>query len=1048
MSTKASLAPLRAELLKVSEDLASIGERVKQLAQRLNELEGSANEDLEWEVIEEGNLPLGVSDLEFPYPGASQVPQAQPIPSVPRYLSDLCQERLKSVASTSPLERAQRAFTQGHLAWVARVTGLHYRPADAVPALPSAHFVVIRGLGLSQALRTTTKREALRALAVSKTGGNLQVFAIPVLQRDGGFLVALPVESFSNEALETAAHADEHELLGPSHTCVAQLSEEDENGQEVMIDQEILVLLVDAAVTYAEPAGGQSPGVSRHAYPQLPALGQGFAHLGHPKEATAKKVAAMVGPPPKTRKAPPAQGALALPDPFIPEEPRDLFPAQIETHPMLSALAQQSTALTTLVSHLAGHASDPLVDLQAGGLSGSSSSTRGVARRERMQTDLALRQSQYWLAFLQQLSRKMNPSKPVPTTEEAAKDAGLSFLAYLERHGAYKQSRELGTILWVLGYIIDAAIAQDFDGVKEHLALFAAALDQAALDQSWTTAFLVTLVEEPPPVLFAEKGTPLSVAKPFTPLMPAVWGGVLLAYLKDIDIMTSKKQEGGGRKTGQQTSQEQKDGEASPKRRPRFPKKPKGGGGQPDTGVSNEAGQLTGEAQPAPPVDKGLCIDDYFAMSLEQVGTPLQASKASQKIGAARAAYRQAELLGSPEKDILSDKAKIVGSEEFEGKEEVKPTSIRRPLAYRFDFIELFAGAAKVAHSMEAKGQKKDHMASILAIHKPIQAPRLPFVVCSALSWDGDTGHVVIEGKLTKASAMYTDGLADALATVLSEAINARASADLEWDQVQTAGLENALVNQVVEHLILKWGPQRAAILVDSNVVRPALISGWLCIPDELREAVKKTLPDCRVDARLFQPGFQPEQAEKGWAWRLLDALQTETQAVETGRDEGPRWVETEKAGAMPTTPVAPAAAPTPAAPVAAKAEATSAPVAQAVHAELPELPEAPPAPPEAPPEESPQSSPQSRRSSPQAPPPEAPPQSSAPSPHAPASPQRRGAASPAKAADGGGYAVYISGHERRCDSLIPRHSSPRSSGSYGDEEFDEDFEEESEVEE
>ena len=527
---------------------------------------------------------------------------------------------------------------------------------------------------------------------VSKTGGNLQVFAIPVLQRDGGFLVALPVESFSNEALETAAHADEHELLGPSHTCVAQLSEEDENGQEVMIDQEILVLLVDvsnqalqalreydpvtdsletihpfddqfplalptaaslvaaakawmgeedqgrlnfysareepaetpvrskaaakkatpkkitnavlaeqvaslssqvealmalqrqaptepakAAVTYAEPAGGQSPGVSRHAYPQLPALGQGFAHLGHPKEATAKKVAAMVGPPPKTRKAPPAQGALALPDPFIPEEPRDLFPAQIETHPMLSALAQQSTALTTLVSHLAGHASDPMVDLQAGGLSGSSSSTRGVARRERMQTDLALRQSQYWLAFLQQLSRKMNPSKPVPTTEEAAKDAGLSFLAYLERHGAYKQSRELGTILWVLGYIIDAAIAQDFDGVKEHLALFAAALDQAALDQSWTTAFLVTLVEEPPPVLFAEKGTPLSVAKPFTPLMPAVWGGVLLAYLKDIGIMTSKKQEGGGRKTGQQTSQEQKEGEASPKRRPPFPKKPKGG---------------------------------------------------------------------------------------------------------------------------------------------------------------------------------------------------------------------------------------------------------------------------------------------------------------------------------------------------------------------------------------------------------------------------------------------------------------------------------------
>ena len=108
----------------------------------------------------------------------------------------------------------------------------------------------------------------------------------------------------------------------------------------------------------------------------------------------------------------------------------------------------------------------------------------------------------------------MNPSRPVPTSTDMAKDSDLSFLAYLERHGAYKQSKEIGTILWVLGYIVDAAIAQDFDGVREHLALFATALDQAALDQGWSTAFLVTLAEEPPATLFAEKGTSLSVSKP------------------------------------------------------------------------------------------------------------------------------------------------------------------------------------------------------------------------------------------------------------------------------------------------------------------------------------------------------------------------------------------------------------------------------------------------------------------------------------------------------------------------------------------------------
>ena len=59
---------------------------------------------------------------------------------------------------------------------------------------------------------------------------------------------------------------------------------------------------------------------------------------------------------------------------------------------------------------------------------------------------------------------------------------------------------------------------------------------------------------------------------------------------------------------------------------------------------------------------EGLCIDDYFAMSLETLGTPLQASGAKLKIDRALEAYQQAGILGSPEKDALADKAKIVGA--------------------------------------------------------------------------------------------------------------------------------------------------------------------------------------------------------------------------------------------------------------------------------------------------------------------------------------------------------------------------------------------------
>ncbi|CAK9000709.1 Retrovirus-related Pol polyprotein from transposon TNT 1-94, partial [Durusdinium trenchii] len=164
----------------------------------------------------------------------------------------------------------------------------------------------------------------------------------------------------------------------------------------------------ETAAPSAAPAGGQRLGLGLGPYPQMPALGQGFAHLGRPKDAAVKAAASLLGPPPKTQKKP---AVPALPEEVARDEPQDPF--QQAADPMLAALSLQSTALTSLVAHLAGHSTDPLIDLQGGSISSSSSSTRGVARREKMQSDLALRQSNYWLAFLQQLSRRMNPSRPL-----------------------------------------------------------------------------------------------------------------------------------------------------------------------------------------------------------------------------------------------------------------------------------------------------------------------------------------------------------------------------------------------------------------------------------------------------------------------------------------------------------------------------------------------------------------------------------------------------------------------------------------------------------
>ncbi|CAK9009021.1 Terminal uridylyltransferase 7 (TUTase 7) (Zinc finger CCHC domain-containing protein 6) [Durusdinium trenchii] len=595
MSTEGALFSLREELKLVSEELAKLSLRVSRLSQNLSALEAVPAAP-EWEVVEEGTLPIGVSDISRPYPGAPESPHS-PVPEVPRYLLNLCQEKLKATSSTTPKERAERAFAQGHEAWSAIQTGGFYRPASAVPNLPSSHWVILRGLGLQEP----------DASVVSE------------LRKDG------PAK-------------------GPSSA--------------------------EGGCSFGTTAQDQAKG--------QPSRSGGREDCGRAERPFCSIFR------PSARSAVPAE--------FSPDLTRGPFDG-----PQCRSL------------------------------------TRPAARRRERQ-----------LLFYQRSRPKgkdairpgPSPKSVVPTSEDAAASSSLSFLAYLERHGAFKQSRDLGTILWVVGYIVDAAIAQDFDGVKEHLALFVTALGQAALDQSWSTAFLVTLVEEPPATLFSEKGTPLSVARPFSPLMPAAWGAVLLAYLKDLDIMTNKKQETAGKKaSGQTTSTDQNNGEASPKRRPRFPKKPKGG-----------------EIQ----------ISARYPWRQE--------SRANAKIQKALQAYKDLGILGSPEKDVLSDKAKIVGLKSFGINDEElgdqRPgnnlESVKRPLAYRFDFVELFAGRAEV----------------------------------------------------------------------LEDAIRARALADEDWQSVKVHGLENALTNQVA--LEAEWSVRRCWSLmpVIAKINAIALGAGlYLCLP-------------------------------------------------------------------------------------------------------------------------------------------------------------------------------------------------------------------------
>ena len=321
-----------------------------------------------------------------------------------------------------------------------------------------------------------------------------------------------------------------------------------------------------------EQGGGFSlapkmPGISESV------LGKTPKH-GTPSLAAVHKAAQSVGLPPRLRPPPKQPGPAA----GVPTE-NMVQTGGIEgaADPVMAALSQQSSALTALVAHLASN-SDPLGDLSTPGGGSASSSTRGVQRRERLQSELAIGTSNFFMQVQQQMHRRLHPSKPVPRTDADLQASNVSMLQYLERFGGYRNNRETGIVLWQVGHIMDAMAGADYHTAQERLALLACSLEQSALDGNWNLAFVISLMEEPPIQVFQDRMVSLQAhGRPFSALIPSQWAAVALAYLKDLEVLQSKKQETVQKGKPKPGAEEES---PSPRRRPRYPKKPKAQQGQ------------------------------------------------------------------------------------------------------------------------------------------------------------------------------------------------------------------------------------------------------------------------------------------------------------------------------------------------------------------------------------------------------------------------------------------------------------------------------------
>ena len=293
------------------------------------------------------------------------------------------------------------------------------------------------------------------------------------------------------------------------------------------------------------------------------------------------KQAQLIGPPPRVR---PEAQACSGQQAASASLGQDLPPAPEPSDVFQAAVLQQSQALSALVGHLVAQQEGGLGDLATS--ASSAIGAKGAAKREKLQNALSTRSGEFFLQVVQAAHKRLHPATPCPASLDAFTESAL-MCQYLERYGGFAGQREQGYAMWCLAHVMDAMIQQDYQGAQEFLALTFVAMDQSSIDGGrWDFAWLLTLLEEPPPQLFHGRGT---VANPrtraFSPLSPVAWTTCALQYLKEVDLITARRLETlGNAPRGSQhppqlhqpaSSEIAPADQNKPKRPPRYPRKPK-----------------------------------------------------------------------------------------------------------------------------------------------------------------------------------------------------------------------------------------------------------------------------------------------------------------------------------------------------------------------------------------------------------------------------------------------------------------------------------------
>lgn len=151
----------------------------------------------------------------------------------------------------------------------------------------------------------------------------------------------------------------------------------------------------------------------------------------------------------------------------------------------------------------------------------------------------------------------------------ALRDRGVTPTQYLERYGGYGRTRDVGMIIWQVANVMNHMQEGNHKAAMDAISLLFVCLEQTSLDAgNMQVGMLLSLTEEPPATLFSARSVANTMhPRLFAPTACQRWVTTALQYLKEMDVISSRRQEINANKPSQTRGDSEPSSKAAPKKK-------------------------------------------------------------------------------------------------------------------------------------------------------------------------------------------------------------------------------------------------------------------------------------------------------------------------------------------------------------------------------------------------------------------------------------------------------------------------------------------------